>query len=374
MKILHICNDYRDNNLYEHLFTLLSQYAEQSVFVPYKYSLNFRNRNNYSVKHEVCYNDIDRIFYKRKGAKVFQSLKKQVNIAEQNLIHAHTLFSNGYVAYLSNKEYKIDYVVTIRNVDVDIFLNYFPNMKIAALQIMTNAKKIIFISPILKHKLFSYFEGDEDREMIERKSTIITNGIDNFWFENKHMKKTKNRELKLLQIGWICRNKNQINSIKAVELLNRNNIPCSLQIIGGVESKADRLYYNKLINYIERSNYKSKIEIQDKKEKINLIKDFRQADIYLMPSYRETFGLVYIEAMSQGLPIIYSKNQAVDRLFDAAPVGVFVNPKRPSDIAEKIIYTRDNYNIFVNNIEYHLDDFKWEKITRNLLVNIYNLI
>ena len=40
-----------------------------------------------------------------------------------------------------------------------------------------------------------------------------------------------------------------------------------------------------------------------------------------MPSRYETFGLVYGEAMSQGLPIIYSKGQGVDGYFKEGTVG-----------------------------------------------------
>lgn len=40
-----------------------------------------------------------------------------------------------------------------------------------------------------------------------------------------------------------------------------------------------------------------------------------------MPSHKETFGLVYAEAMSQGLPIIYTKNQGFDGQFPDGYVG-----------------------------------------------------
>ena len=38
---------------------------------------------------------------------------------------------------------------------------------------------------------------------------------------------------------------------------------------------------------------------------------YRENDIYVMPSIIETFGLVYAEAMSQGLPVIYTRGQGL---------------------------------------------------------------
>lgn len=39
---------------------------------------------------------------------------------------------------------------------------------------------------------------------------------------------------------------------------------------------------------------------------------FAESDIFVMVSHSETFGLVYIEALSQGLPILYTRGQGID--------------------------------------------------------------
>ena len=50
-------------------------------------------------------------------------------------------------------------------------------------------------------------------------------------------------------------------------------------------------------------------EITDKKTLKNL---YRENDMFVMPSKNETFGLVYIEALLQGLPILYAKNEGIE--------------------------------------------------------------
>lgn len=54
----------------------------------------------------------------------------------------------------------------------------------------------------------------------------------------------------------------------------------------------------------------------------------------VMPSRRESFGLVFIEALFAGLPIIYPKGASIDGYFDGLPFAVRVGAKNPGQIAE----------------------------------------
>jgi glycosyltransferase involved in cell wall biosynthesis len=55
-----------------------------------------------------------------------------------------------------------------------------------------------------------------------------------------------------------------------------------------------------------------------------------------MPSFHETFGLTYIEALSQGLPVVHSRGQGVDGFFSAGTVASAVDPSVPRAIADGI--------------------------------------
>ena len=48
------------------------------------------------------------------------------------------------------------------------------------------------------------------------------------------------------------------------------------------------------------------------------------------------FFLVYAEAMSQGLPVIYTQGQGFDGQFDEGEVGFHCKSDSPSDIREQI--------------------------------------
>ena len=82
-----------------------------------------------------------------------------------------------------------------------------------------------------------------------------------------------------------------------------------------------------------------------------------------MPSFYESFGLVYAEAMSQGLPVIYTKGQGFDKQFSDGVVGYSVNPKNIEDIKEKIADIINNYETISNNCLNYVNKFFWENIS-----------
>lgn len=58
--------------------------------------------------------------------------------------------------------------------------------------------------------------------------------------------------------------------------------------------------------------------------------------VFAMPSLRESFGMVFIEALLAGCPIVYPKGAAVDGYFQGAPFAIAVNPHDPQAIAAGI--------------------------------------
>jgi glycogen synthase len=93
-----------------------------------------------------------------------------------------------------------------------------------------------------------------------------------------------------------------------------------------------------------------------------------------MPSKRETFGLVYIEALSQGLPVLYTENQGIDELFNAA-VGLATNPNKIKNILmsiEKLILNSKDYRENIINLNFN--EFSWKSIFENHYLKLYKHI
>lgn len=92
-----------------------------------------------------------------------------------------------------------------------------------------------------------------------------------------------------------------------------------------------------------------------------------------MPSRYETFGLVYIEALSQGLPIIYTLGQGVSGYFEDGTVGYGVKPNNIGDIAEKIELIMNNFDSMSLDAPKFAQAFSWDSISKEYICIYKNL-
>ena len=104
-----------------------------------------------------------------------------------------------------------------------------------------------------------------------------------------------------------------------------------------------------------------------------MIDAYRNADIFVMPSFRESFGLVYAEAMSQGLPVVYSEGQGFDGQFAEGVVGYHVNAHDPEELCENIIKILKRYNEFPKVCMEASKKFRWDKLSKEY-IKIYEEI
>lgn len=98
-----------------------------------------------------------------------------------------------------------------------------------------------------------------------------------------------------------------------------------------------------------------------------MLKYLRGADIFCMPSHKESFGLAYAEALSQGLPVLYTKGQGFDNQFSDGTVGYAVNDRDHIDLADKIRMAIENYNSLSSNCIKACTKFDWNVISRDLI-------
>ena len=188
-------------------------------------------------------------------------------------------------------------------------------------------------------------------EKIKDKFVLRPNGIESFWLSNITNIATTGH--KVLYIGDFTPNKNVNCLIKAVDLVRRTTPynDTKLVIVGGGRDKHGSV--GALINK-KREFVDFKGKIFDKHELSAIMHD---CAVFAMPSIHETFGLVYLESLSQNLPVIYTKNQGIDGLFDDT-IGIRVNPKSIEDICNAICRVFDNPTHY-NNHHVDFKQFDW---------------
>ena len=243
IKVLHLCSDYPYTNLYRELVQSLDKIkVEQLIYIPLrkdkKYSKSINNKlKNANFIYSKVFNNVDRLFYAHKINKILHDIKNKVDFKGVNLIHAHFLFSMGGIALKLKREKNIDYVISVRNSDVNLFFKYMFYIRKMGINIMKKAKKIVFISPAYKEFVINRYVPYELKDCIEQKSVIVPNGINPFWLQNKHVKlecKDK-KKITLIYVGEFTKNKNIDVSIKVTKKLKELGYNTKFIIIGGEE-------------------------------------------------------------------------------------------------------------------------------------------
>lgn len=360
MRILHINGNYICSALHQIMVEHLDQvHIESQVVVPSNGKEIPVVEMNKNVKIINCYNDYDRYFFYYKQRKIRYAIENSISINSFDCIHAYTLFTDGYTAMKLSQKYNIPYVVAVRNTDLNIFMKYMPWLRKCGIKVLRNASRVFLLSKSYYDNLMYTYVPKKYRKAIAEKCEIIPNGIDDFWFNNlryeinlKKNDRIKRNKINIVYAGRINRNKNIPTAQKAIQILREKGYDIQYTIVGKVDD-------NEEYQAIRANGNAIYIEAQPKEK---LCQIYRENDIFVMPSFTETFGLVYAEALSQGLPVIYTRGQGFDKQFDDGIVGYSVDCNNPKDVANKIIKIIKEYSCISANSIKMVEKFKWNKI------------
>ena len=137
----------------------------------------------------------------------------------------------------------------------------------------------------------------------------------------------------------ILQAKGLINLMQAFSKISARN--SDLRLIIAVAKAPDRLKdefdqaYKMLLGYIKLHNIQSKTMV--KTFTLDEIPEvYKASDVFVLASENETFGQVFIEAMSSGLPVIGTKVGGIPEIISDGYNGYLVPPNDVSALAQKI--------------------------------------
>lgn len=370
VKVLQICSYFILSKVHKSLMSHLDKDINQYVFVPVRIGsaigANRISLRNGTLKYCKVWSWYHRLLYHLKIKKASEYLLNSEITFEYNIIHAHTWFSDGGIAWLLREKTNKPYIVTIRNTDINVFYKKLFFLRKIGNAILRDASKIVFLSNVYYEKLLNLIP-EYLRDEVKNKSVIYPNGIDNFWLENNKVRNyhLDKNILNLLYMGEISRNKNVHKIIKSYIKLSKLHIEVTLTIVGFTKKRLIERYIRKRYNAL-----KGLVMLDRITDKNELLRFYQNADIFIMPSITETFGLVYIEALRQGLPVVYSRGQGVDGYFKNINFGVPVNPGSLNEIYHAILEIYNNYPGFEDIKRISFEDFNWRNISKKY-INLY---
>jgi phosphatidyl-myo-inositol alpha-mannosyltransferase len=163
--------------------------------------------------------------------------------------------------------------------------------------------------------------------------TIIPNGVDIARFSNEHRKIDKFNDgvFNILFVGRLEPRKGLTNLLKSIPYINKfTSKPFRLLVVGN--GMFSRYYKSKIpAQSAENVFFLGDISIND------LPVYYNTAHVFCSPAtYGESFGIVLIEAMAAGLPIIAGDIEGYRKVITDGENGVLVNPENPLKIAQAI--------------------------------------
>jgi glycosyltransferase involved in cell wall biosynthesis len=370
MHVLHICSDYSRQKLYSELIIALSKTGiQQTVYVPVrtawevgKYDIS--GQPNISLIYAHILKKKHSILYHLKIKSILANLQSKIDLGTVDLVHAHFLFSDGGVAYQLKQIHSIPYLVAVRNTDINVFFKYMLHLKGLGRKILQAAQKVMFVTPayrdLLAHK---YLSPEMNYGILS--APVIPNGLKDEWFE-KVIERDKNivPPLNLLYVGDFTHNKNILHLLHVLRRLSETmEIKITLAGGGGNGHKDVLKLLNQ--NGFEFAEYVGRVEGIDAMKAL-----YARHHIFIMVSKFETFGLVYIEAMSQGLPVIHTAGQGIDGYFVNSSFAIPVKANAKDEIGNALKKLVDTYNQATQDAVVTSRSFSWQLIARKYL-NLY---
>jgi phosphatidylinositol alpha-mannosyltransferase len=253
------------------------------------------------------------------------SLEMTLRKEKFDILHFHNFsFPSGLQFLLSPSTFKTLNILTFHSdVERSNFLNNFPQLLDLFVGFCNwRFDGIIFVSEVAL-KIFAKYK---------KPKTIIPNGVDLTEFHPgvKKIKRFLDGKINLLFVGRIEERKGLIYLLKSFEILQRKFSNLRLIIVGDGPEKENCQKFvqeNKLQNVLfegEREN--------------DLPSYYASSHIFCAPSiYGETFGLVLLEAMASGLPVVAFANQGYQELLRGKKTEDFlVEPKDYKSFAKKL--------------------------------------
>lgn len=331
MHLLHINSYFATTALYSNLYDRQRAAGlSLTVYVPVAKECCLEDLACYGQEALIhpCFWQMDRYIFHLKHYKIWHDLKASVNFEAVDLIHAHSLFSNGWLAYQAHKKYAIPYVVAVRSADVRTFFQKLFWLRSLGLNIMKAAQQIIFISRNTYQEVLENYIPAIFKKAFQEKAQVIPNGIHDYWHQAA-AQKPRTRLHCPVRIVCTCKLQKQKEIprlIQYIQAYNKKVQPAELHIIGPN-------YDDRILKLIKKSDH---VIYHGPQNKPGMVEIYQDMDIFALISSRETFGLVYAEAMSQSLPIIYTRGEGFDSFMPNHTVGESTDYRNEDEFIENL--------------------------------------
>jgi N-acetyl-alpha-D-glucosaminyl L-malate synthase BshA len=265
--------------------------------------------------------------------KHFFELRRIIKEEKIDLLHAHVWNpASCRYAFSAASSRKIPIVTTEHDpFKLSLIKNIFKKNS------LKKTKTVVTVSAanqkVLK-ELYPEFKG---------KFVVIPNGIDTTWWHSQFLRFTDLDRKKIKEELFLA-NENSLIIISVAELHERKGLKYLIEAIPEVSAKFPNIKLvivgegperNELEKLVKKLGIENHVTLTGRQKEIPKL--LKCADIFVLPSRREAFGLVILEAMITGLPVIASATGGIPEIITDKKTGILVEPKNSAEISAALI-------------------------------------
>lgn len=199
-------------------------------------------------------------------------------------------------------------------------------------QTLAHANRLVFVSKYTAEK-------ELEAANLKRDFSVIHNAVDTeFFCPDEQLPKEKGLILFV----------NSINPKKGVEplLISMNEVfqkspVAKIRLLGKFSSNK----YIQMLRGFVQEEFQSRVEFGGHVEQAEILRQMRQANVCVFPSFSEAFAMGPLEAMAVGSAVVYTKLASGPETIEDGISGLLCDPYQPGDISEKILRIINNESL-----------------------------
>ncbi len=245
-------------------------------------------------------------------------------VKDYHILHYYFGLPTGVLQWLPGRHRSVPYIVSLRGSDVpgyDTFntrLQFFHRLLLPVTRTIWNkASRIVALSATLRATALET-APDADIE-------IIPNGIESELFHCTTTRR-KTDTVELICVARLIERKGIQHLLQALQVMQHK---VHLTIVG------EGNYKQKLVELSDQYQLSDKVTFHGYCPREHLVELYSASDIFVLPTMAESFGLVFIEAMSCGLPVVGTTVGGVPGIV-TPDTGILVEPEDYVAVREAI--------------------------------------
>ena len=179
------------------------------------------------------------------------------------------------------------------------------------------------------------------------------------------------KELKLLYIGVLEERRNTIFLLKVLSEVHKLGVDAKLVIVGKFSDEKYKIEFQSTLHSLQLAEY---VFYRDCFQQNQLPKLYQACDIFLFPTRYDIYGMVLLEAMYFGLPVISTMNGGAEMMIVDTVNGFVIDDYNAVAWAEKVKYISQNLSIKksigLSAKTTITDKFVWDKLV-NQFITVY---